>query len=172
MSKQEEPLKTLQQVLDEAPEWKATQEVNEAFNAWVNQNVNLQRELKYLLRQAFEEGVAFATGWKSPVPHKQLPMVRDSFENLRKDGSWLTIQQLERMAKNYMGMEFTGLAGTCGLLRFLFAMIRDGELAGARSMVGSLDGGEDYREDDWYFTKRKSTKSASNDKKKSRKSKS
>ena len=29
MSKQEEPLKTLQQVLDEAPEWKATQEVSQ-----------------------------------------------------------------------------------------------------------------------------------------------
>jgi len=68
--------------------------------------------------------------------------------------AWATIQQMERMGKDYFGSEFSALLGTTGLLRTLFERVRDGDLEGAQSLAGSLDGGERQEQTDLVLVRR------------------
>lgn len=81
-------------------------------------------------------------------------------DELREDGggSWATIQQLERMGKEYYGTDFSALLGTTGLLRTLFELIREDEFEAAKSLVRSLDGGERQVQSDLILVERLLTK--------------
>lgn len=141
------------------PQFQAIQETDAAFRKWMEENsTNSQRELGYLLSRAFQAGVTHASGWKPPQPYKTLAPVQDALREGPGNGSWATIQQLDRMAAQYFGQDFAALQGTCGLLKYLFAMVRDNEPEAATKIVVALDGGANYRDPKWDEKNTKKTR--------------
>jgi len=63
----------------------------------------------------------------------------------RAPGGWASLDHIERTARRYAGTEFHNLEATCGILKRLFAAVRDSDFKTANRLVGHLDAGLDDR---------------------------